>query len=550
MDKLTGSQKGKNLIAEFFKQTFRRHGGKEYSELLTRGMHNGNKESLNKKYPWAYVRLFTVLFVLFAIFLLIIRFTSNEIFVPTVTFLSAVCFNLSFLLLLYELYPKKDLSFMAVVLALLIGGAGSNIFAQILFSIFSPSDLWLRAVYSGFFEELAKAAMVVLIIVASRKNSPLAGFVLGAAVGCGFSITEDMGYIFVQANEMPFVNLTTLIELSIARGFSAACTHTLWTAAIGWAYCHFSKRFVNIFVYLITLLSCGLHICWDLPLGNLAMGCIYAACAVVALVECILIVFFERKKVFKNYVLPADALYKNESMVSEMWEQVEQEQLAAQSLDKKDPQFWRYWGHFALSLAAFLMAVTGVLYCSIPFRETYGTQSFKDSESFVSFMQNGLVFDYEENRSFDPDPNVTTVPSGEYVIQYVTAEDGFVYGYMYLPKYDPVGDTNYYYPYAVSVYIDGVSYMKEDVYNDGIHYASFFRLNNGVTGYNFRSDGDISVFIYNPGYERDLSEWRYLTLFCIFAGITGVGLTCYIAFLIKSWRVKKLCSTENVSSAE
>ena len=51
------SEKGKNVIAEFFRQTFRRHGGGEYSELLSRGLHRGHNQGLNRKYPWAYVRL-------------------------------------------------------------------------------------------------------------------------------------------------------------------------------------------------------------------------------------------------------------------------------------------------------------------------------------------------------------------------------------------------------------------------------------------------------------------------------------------------------------
>lgn len=539
--------KGKNAIAEFFRQTFRRHGGEEYSELLTRGLRKGNRQGLNKKYPWAYVRLFTLVFVLFAVFLLIVRFTSNELFVPTVTLLGAVCFNLTFLLLLFELYPKKDLSFMAVLLAMLIGGAGSNVFAQVLFSIFKPSNAWLHAVYSGFFEELSKAAAVAFVLIILRKGSPLVGFVMGAAVGCGFSITEDMGYIFLQANEMPFVNLTTIIEIAVTRGLSAVCTHTLWTAAIGWALSRFTRHRANLAVYAVTLLSCGLHICWDLPLNNLTLGFIYACCASVALVECILILHFQRKKAFAVQK-PAE-LYKNEEAVNELWAEAEQEEFARQSLEKSDPKYWRYWGHFTLALAAFLMAVIGVMYCSLPFRETYGTQTFKDKDSFVEFMQSGILLDYDDDRDFDPD--APSIQSGEYVVQRVTGGDGYTYIYMYTPRYDVVMDTYYYYPYSISIEIDGVAHIKEDVYNDGEHYASFFRLRTDVTGFYFEPSGDeITVILYNPTFVRDLSDWKYLSLFCSFSAIAGSALVIYTALVIKSWRVKKQCTTENVSSAE
>ena len=549
--------KGKNAIAEFFRQTFRRHGGGEYSELLTRGLNGGNRQGVNRKYPWAYVRLFALVFVLFAVFLLIIRFTSNELFVPAVTFLGAVCFNLTFLLLLFELYPKRDLSFMAVVLAMLIGGAGSDVLAQILFNIFPPANSWLHAVYAGFFEELSKAAAVALVIVVSRKNSPLAGFILGAAVGCGFSIVEDMGYIFVQANEMPFVNLTTVIELAVSRGLSAVCTHTLWTAAIGWAFCRFKRHFANLAVYAITLLSCGLHICWDLPLNNLALGFIYAGCASVALVECILILHSGRKKAFEEAAFDAAALYKNESAVNEAWEQAEQEELARQSLEKTDPKYWRYCGHFTLALAAFLMAVVGVLYCSIPFRETYGTVEFDDPESFVSFMQNGMEIEADGNRFYDEALGYSSYTEVDGVLVRVVQSEtvgSVTYNYEYSVTYDPIGGKNHYFIAQAWITLDsnpGIPYHMVNVYNDGKLYASFFHLNSDVTGYNVSSDGEgVTAITYNPAFERDLSDWKYLSLFCTFAGIAGVATVCYISLVIKSWRVKKLCSTENASSAE
>lgn len=540
--------KGNNAIAEFFKQSFRRHGGGEYSELLTRGVQKGNRQGLNRKYPWAYLRLFTLTFVLFAIFLLIIRFTSNELFVPTVTLLGATCFNLTFLLFLFELYPKKDLSFLAVCLAMLIGGACSNVIAQVLFSVFKPSNGWLHAVYAGFFEELSKAVATVLIIIISRRSSPLSGFVFGAAVGCGFSIAEDMGYIFMEANAMPFVNLTTVIELSVARGLTAVCTHTLWTAAIGWAYCHFSRHLANIAVHLITLLSCGLHICWDLPLGNFWSGFIYAACASVVCVETILILHCERKKVFGNI---SSAL---ESSGSEVERESERDE--TESLSKTDPKYWRYWGHFTLSLAAFLMAVIAVIYCAIPFRETYGTQTFENSENFVAFMHNGMelntedrLYDYTMGYSSYTEENGVLV---KVVQQEVSGE--ITYNYEYTVSYDFVSDKYYYYPARIWITIETPtgqnSFFRNEIRDKkGELWATYFAVNGDVTGYNFR-DEEMTVITYNPAFERDLTEWRYLALFCALAAISGAAITCYVSLVIKARRVKKLCTTKDVSSAE
>ena len=147
--------KARNVVTEFFRQTFRSHTGDEYSELLTRGMRGDG--GVNKKYPWAYIRLFALIVILFAIYLLIVRFTSNELLTPTIMTLGSISVSLSFLIFLYELYPKKDLSIMLVCLAMLIGGALSTIITQVLFNVFTTDSKWLFSVFVGFFEELPKA---------------------------------------------------------------------------------------------------------------------------------------------------------------------------------------------------------------------------------------------------------------------------------------------------------------------------------------------------------------------------------------------------------
>lgn len=549
--------KARNVVTEFFRQTFRSHTGDEYSELLTRGMRGDG--GVNKKYPWAYIRLFALIVILFAIYLLIVRFTSNELLTPTIMTLGSISVSLSFLIFLYELYPKKDLSIMLVCLAMLIGGALSTIITQVLFNVFTTDSKWLFSVFVGFFEELPKAISTVLILVVTRKNSPLAGFIIGAAVGCGFSIVEDMGYIFVMSNEMPVMNLTTIIEVAVGRGATALCTHILWTAAIGWAYCHFSRHLANVAFYLITLLSCGLHICWDLPLDSLPLAFIYVACGVIACVECLLILHFERRKVFNENPLPNVGLYVNENAVNQL---AKQDNLKERSLDKSNPKYWRHWGLFSVALGTFLMAVISIIYCSIPFRETYGTETFYSPESFVDYMQNGLDFDVEEYRAYNAHDTANDVPETvgnrlTRVTQRVTDKnnENIVYNYKYTVSHDDFSNRDYFFLYSTTVTTTNelgisVEYEREDVYNDGLKYASFFRLNNSVTGFNFTSNGNITVFIYNPAFVRDLSDWKYTSLFITFASIFGASLVCYVSLSIKSWRVKKLCSTENASSVK
>lgn len=527
-----------NRIKYFFRQTFRRHTGSEYSELLTRGMHG--EKGVNRKHPWAYCRLFALIFILLAVFLLIVRFTYNELFSPTIIVLASTCFNLSFLLFLYELYPERDLSFLAVTLAVTVGGAAANVVSQILFDLFPPPNEWLTAVYSGFFEELPKAAATLAAIVISRKRSPLSGFMFGAAVGCGFSVVEDMGYIFISANEISALNLTTVVEIAFSRGATALCTHTLWTGAIGWAFNHEKKYLANIVLYPMLLLSCGLHIAWDLPLPPVALGFVYAGCAVVALTETSVIIARERKKVF-SAAAASDGEEENSNADED-------------TLQTSDPEYWSHWGHVSVVVALVLMAVIADIYCSIPFRERYGTATFGDPESFISYMQDGADLNAGD-RDYDYADSANDTVEGEYTVQTVGGAatiNGRECTVEYTYKYYG-GVRKYLHEVSVSI-DDGTyrnTYFREQVYNKGELYASFFRLTDDeVTGWNFDRLGDITVFIYDADYVRDLTDMRYLWLFCTFAAIVGAASVCYISLKIKSWRVKKLCSTDNASSAK
>ena len=558
-DSTTESGGIKHAVSEFFRQTFRLHSGEEYSELIIRGL--SNRHGANRRYPWAYIRLFTLFFVLFAIFILIVRFTSNQLFLPTITALAALCVNVPFLLFIYELYPQKDISFIGVLLAMLIGGAGASVITQILFNIFPAQNGWMMAVFAGFFEELPKALATIAVIIVARKSSPLAGFLFGAAVGCGFSIAEDMGYILVQAGEVSPVNLATLVEVSLSRGLTAFCTHTLWTAAVGWAYCHFTRHLANIVFYIVLLFSCGLHIAWDLPLSVLASAFVNVGCGAAAVTECILITYFERRRVFVKHILAAYASSDSGEELKDSWAQAHGHDDAAVALDSKNPRFWRHWANFTFVLAAFLMAVAGVIYCTVPFQETYGTQEFTSPASFVTFMQDDTSFNYQEDRAYDKNDSENDIElreNGELVrvTQRVKDDenDGITYNYVYVVSYDKVTDRYYYFPNMVYVTVKTEwgenAIYREDVYNNGILYASFFRVRTDVTGFMFDSSGNVSVIIYNPAFKMDLSEWRYLSLFIVFATTIGAALICGSGLQIKSWRVKKQCSITDVSSAE
>jgi hypothetical protein len=419
-------------------------------------------------------------------------------------------------------------------------------------------------VYSGFFEELAKGAATVFAIVLVGRKNALSGFIAGAAVGCGFSIVEDLGYAFVYSNELPYTNISTMIDMFVSRGLTAFCTHTLWTAQVGWAYSFFDRHFSNISFYLILILSCCLHIAWDLPISGVWYYLTIGACVSIAAIANIAIISVSRNRVYKanslecrdneedTVQLTIDALPDDGGEVVPKADEGERAETnlhggeRSRCLTKKDSLWWTHAGHLSLVVAVFVMALFSIIYCSVPFRETYYSQEFSSPESFVSFMQEDYDLTVFKDRPFDEtlsnNYNSEVTVSG--VVTKITQEvqDGdFTYYYSYNVIIIDSTRLYYYTGVSVSLYRNGVYsiYTAEDIYNNGKIYASFFRIRNDVTGYNFDSSGHITVFIYDASFERDLSQPQYTALFYTFASITGAALILFVAFKIQARRLKK-----------
>lgn len=218
-------------------------------------------------------------------------------------------------------------------------------------------------------------------------------------------------------------------------------------------------------------------------------------------------------------------------------------------------------------LGAFLMAVVGIIYCAIPFQEKYGTKSFKNSQELVYFMQDGIDVDAESLSSrrynlgsgevFNPDDK--DIDSDANTRCQYEERDGYKFIFKYYYDYDYVMDRYYFILNSVGVVVDENVYFKEDVYYNGELYASFFRLTDSeVTGINIsatdRTDDvkerNSTIFIYDPTFVRDLTDWEYAAFFIALGVIAAVTSVCAISFKIKSWRVKKQCLTKTASSAK
>lgn len=251
---------------KWFSETFRAHSKDEYTEFFTRGF-DGN-DSVNKVYPWLYMRMLALCFVLFSAITFFMKLSGNAISFPAMVFLGALLVNLPFITLIYELCPKADISFLKLMLVLVIGGSVSFIISESGYFVFNPENGYGSVAWTAFLEEIAKIIpAIAVILLLKKRNSPLTCFALAAAVGAGISIIEDMGYILFNSFE-DNISLVSAIFISVTRSVSGIATHTVWVGYVGWIFSKCKKPFLDVRFYAVCLMSMVLHFLWDLTLAN------------------------------------------------------------------------------------------------------------------------------------------------------------------------------------------------------------------------------------------------------------------------------------------
>ena len=83
-------------------------------------------------------------------------------------------------------------------------------------------------------EELAKGAGVALLLVLAPRlvRSPFDGLILGALIGLGFQISEDISYAFIGAANS-FGDVGAAWATIIVRTLASIPSHWMYTAVFG-----------------------------------------------------------------------------------------------------------------------------------------------------------------------------------------------------------------------------------------------------------------------------------------------------------------------------
>ena len=514
-------------ITYTFRETFRAHSRDEYREFLTRGL-GENKRGLTGTFPWLYIRIFFILFILFTVNLIVLRFTGNTLYVPTVTLFGGITFTIPFMVFLYELYQKRDLNSLKLFAIAVIGGTVSALLTQLGYSLITLTGGLQTAVVSGLVEEISKAFVAISAIMVMKNKNSYACFLIAASIGAGFSIIEDMGYIFHYSDLVAaqYGDIRNTVYLFLERGLSSFCTHIFWTGIVGLFY-SFGKGRYRPLSFVVLIFSILLHILWNAPLENLAHSGAVAVCTVLTVTVNIIAI---RKSLFETLSNEFDIAQINEDIIKKAKEMGERMRFTnAANLT------------FALMCTA--IAIFAIALCCLPIGMEKMQVHYADKDAFISAVQGNYNIKTDWSRQYDPDGINVEVrnfyDNGEITHYYVIQQTE-------LPFYEGI----YYYGYyidadgnadrrATEIYLeldDVPSRIPCVEYTFGTESEWVFEVNgDDFSNYSYEEDGSIYCVIDSEEFGG------YNLLIGLVAGAVGVSGACGIilfAFTLKLRKVK------------
>lgn len=514
-------------ITYFFRETFRAHSKDEYREFLARGL-GENKLGLTGTYAWLYVRAFYVLFILFTVNTLILRLTGNMLYVPSVILLGGITFTIPFMIFLYELYPKRDLSIIKLFGVLAVGGTVAGALTQLGYLMINADNAWYSAFVSGLVEEVSKALVAVAAIMVMKNKNSYACFLIAAAVGAGFSVIEDIGYIFYYSNSevAQYGDIRDTVYLFLDRGFSTFCTHVLWTGIVGWAYGFGKGKYKPVFL-LFLFGSALVHSCWNLPSEGWLRAVTVALCTLVTVTSNIVAV---RKSLFTTITNEADIERINAGIICKAKEMGERMRFTNAA-------------NLTFSLMCTFLSIIAISLCCLPIGMDKMLVTYSDKQQFIAAVQKNYNLKTDWGRAYDPNqPNVEErfIDDGDglrlsYAVQKVKYDgyDGtYFYGYYVDGNGNAVGFSD-----TISLELDEESsriYCVEYTFGDETVWV--YEVTDKFEKYTFNADGTVSVVL-------DANEFEgYDILIALVASAVGISGACcvvLVAFSIKLRRVRE-----------
>lgn len=490
----------------------------------------GHDSYVSAEYGWMYMRVFAVSFVLFALVAFLIAVSQNGIAMPTLYVLGGAFMNLTVAVFIYELNPERNLSFVLLILILVLGAIAADFITMFGYYFLNPENKWLSTLWTSVLEEVAKAIPAIIVILLFKKRSPLLGFIIGAAIGAGFSISEDMGYMYAYS-----YGVFKTVEIAVERAWTAVCTHTLWTAVIGWAFCKFKCRPYDLRFIAVVLSSVAMHFLWDMPINTGLHVLPIIFCVVAAIVFSVIVVKKERKP------------YKKAEEVCEVQLVIPIPEDTNRIVIRYS-KWYSYAANFTAALTAVLVGVALILWCLAPVKTVYVEERFATEEKFIEFVQGDRVFLEKWDKKFedcidDCEINYAIIVDGEYTYAFITVEeeDGYKYDYTFHFNKDEQTGENIGEVTAIAVTVGEEEYYKilkltvpDEATSEG-RTVTYANVNEFY--YAYYSTGT-AEFVVVLGWYSDHTAEIVISLFAVV--ILVIGVIAFTVFKIKSKVIRRI----------
>ena len=510
-------KKVKQNLKYFFRQSLRTRGRADYAALFSRGVADGEK--LNTVYPWFYLRVFCALFAAFTVYSVCMAlFGGTNMERIPFYMLGGAFLDVTILVLVYELYPRNDISLAKLACVTLLGGCAAVALSALVYDIPDYSFFlngWNLALTAGISEEITKgAAAIACVIILNKKNDPVAGFLIGAAVGTWFSLTENAAYM------TRYFNVSGKILTAVIRSLGSVFSHATWTALICRAFCKYRCPYINPKFYLTVLFCMTAHFCIDMPLNDYII-ILFAEAAVCGLATFIFgatVLFRDRKAAFS-------AAEKGGAEITRATEE---------TLSPFPPM--RVANLTAVAFAAALCSLL-LVFSSVFGSVTYVKTQYDTAEKIIAFAQNGLNILPDEGRMYDEDCPDSFAQYENGVLtaaEQRVAQDGIIYVYCYaLPKQESNEETlggadGLKLNKVDIVLIDGEEEMRYvlNLYVYGDYGIAFYPVNDLL------SEGTIKMKNGVPVFYRRVNRLNTPTIVMICViGVVSISGACTYAAL-------------------
>ncbi len=179
---------------------------------------------------WLHVLLTSL--VLYFIGLAVLILTGNPVIFPTVSMIGSFAIPVAYVVFFYQHRHLSSLDLSETFIAFLYGGILGVFASALLEPLFIYRMTPGAFLLVGFIEEFTKIWGLTYIARRKGHDTAMDGLILGAAVGMGFASLESNGYAFAVFLESQG-SLTTMVGVTLLRGFLSPIGHGTWTAILG-----------------------------------------------------------------------------------------------------------------------------------------------------------------------------------------------------------------------------------------------------------------------------------------------------------------------------